>query len=180
MIQKHLPNFLTFLRVLLIPVFIFLFWKENYLSATFVFILAALTDWFDGYLARRFQVLSPFGAFFDPVADKLLVISAVVLIVARGPLYLSIPAIIIIGREIAISALREWMAELGKRSSVAVSAIGKIKTGVQMISVIMLIVHDPKLIDSFSFIAFLGFYLAAALTLFSMSIYIIAAWKALK
>lgn len=114
----NIPNLLTVLRVLLIPVFILLFYLPfswSYLAASAVFSLAAITDWLDGYLARRWQQSTPFGAFLDPVADKLMVAVALVLLVeAHANLWLSLPAAIIIGREIVISALREWMAELGR------------------------------------------------------------------
>ncbi len=123
----NIPNLLTVLRVLLIPFFILLFYLPfhwSYLAASAVFTVAALTDWLDGYLARRLQQSTPFGAFLDPVADKLMVAVALVLLVGEhANLWLTLPAAIIIGREIVVSALREWMAELGARAQVAVSSL---------------------------------------------------------
>lgn len=177
---KHVPNLLTLSRILLIPVFIAVFYlplQSARLLAAIIFIIAALTDWFDGYLARRLQLTSSLGAFLDPVADKLLVATALVLIVAEGPTYLAIPATIIIGREIAISALREWMAELGKRKEIAVNILGKIKTAVQMFALILLIIHDPRYHNWFGILAYSSLYLAAALTLWSMALYARAVWR---
>jgi CDP-diacylglycerol--glycerol-3-phosphate 3-phosphatidyltransferase len=126
--MTNIPNLLTFFRILLIPVFVILFYlpyQWSYMAAAIVFILAAATDWFDGYLARKLNQSTAFGAFLDPVADKIMVASALVVIVEHyNTIWVTIPAMTMIGREIIISALREWMAELGKRSSVAVSWIG--------------------------------------------------------
>ena len=134
----NIPNLLTLLRVLLIPIFILLFYLPtswSYLTASAVFALAAATDWLDGYLARRLGQSTPFGAFLDPVADKLMVAVALVLLVEEhANLWLTLPAVIIIGREIVVSALREWMAELGARAQVAVSNLGKWKTAAQMLA----------------------------------------------
>ena len=183
----NIPIALTWLRVLLIPVFTLLFllapypdanWV-NYTAAT-VFIIAALTDWFDGFLARRWQQTSDFGAFLDPVADKLMVAVALILLV-----YLSrtnpLAAIIIIGREITISALREWMAQVGKRDSVAVARIGKFKTAAQMTAIIMLLIQDiPFLPLDLLFIGNVLMGIACVLTLWSMFHYLWAAYKALR
>jgi CDP-diacylglycerol--glycerol-3-phosphate 3-phosphatidyltransferase len=199
---KHLPNILTLARIALIPFFVIAFylpWAYGHLLAAIIFIVAALTDWFDGYLARHFQVTSALGAFLDPVADKLLVSTALVLLAASNLEYLSIPAVIIIGREIAISALREWMTELGKRKSVAVNIVGKIKTIIQMIAIVMLvlIVQDANglywlsslspwlaffiepLIPLVILLAYLLIYLATLLTLWTMVIYGLTAWRAI-
>ena len=125
----NIPNIITVMRVALIPVFIVLFWLPfswSFWAASAVFAFASLTDWLDGYLARRLNQSTPFGAFLDPVADKLIVAVALVLLVAEhNNIWLTIPAIIIICREIMVSALREWMAEIGERAQVAVSNIGK-------------------------------------------------------
>ncbi len=193
MLKKHLPNFLTCSRVLLIPIFVILFYCPFFYAhfiAGLIFVIACLTDWFDGYLARRLQVTSPFGAFLDPVADKVLIATALVMIVAEGPKDLVIPAAIIIGREITISALREWMAELGKRASVAVNQIGKVKTALQMIALVMLIIRIPHVTDGwlwqllhaewFSVLGIVLLYLAAILTVWSMVVYCLAAWRVLK
>ena len=134
----NIPNILTVLRVLLIPIIILLFYlpfQWSYLAASAVFAIAAITDWLDGYLARKLQQSTPFGAFLDPVADKLMVAVALVLLVEEhSNLWLTLPAAIIIGREIVVSALREWMAELGARAQVAVSNLGKWKTAAQMVA----------------------------------------------
>lgn len=175
----NIPNLLTVLRVLLIPVFILLFYLPlswSYLAASAVFSLAAITDWLDGYLARRWQQSTPFGAFLDPVADKLMVAVALVLLVeAHANLWLSLPAAIIIGREIVISALREWMAELGARAQVAVSSLGKWKTTAQMVALVILLANPPQ----FTLWVGLGYALllvAAGLTIWSMVQYLRAAW----
>ncbi|HSX88780.1 MAG TPA: CDP-diacylglycerol--glycerol-3-phosphate 3-phosphatidyltransferase [Pseudomonas sp.] len=175
----NIPNLLTVLRVALIPVFILLFYLPfnwSYWAASAVFGIAAVTDWLDGYLARRWEQSTPFGAFLDPVADKLMVAVALVLLVAEhGNLWLTLPAAIIIGREIVVSALREWMAELGARAQVAVSNLGKWKTAAQMVALMMLLANPP----TFTAWVILGYVLliiAAMLTLWSMVQYLLAAW----
>ena len=181
--QLTIPNQLTLLRIALIPVFIGIFYVDHPWSniiASFLFGLAAFTDWLDGYLARKWQQQSPFGAFLDPVADKLMVAAALVMLVSAHPTpWLVIPAIVIIGREIAISALREWMAELGARAKVAVSVIGKFKTAAQMMSIGLLIFRDDLLGIPVYQIGFVLLYVAAILTLWSMVVYMMAAWPAL-
>lgn len=177
-----IPNMLTLLRIVLIPVFVLVFylpfaWAP--LISAAIFSLAAITDWFDGYLARKLDQTSPFGAFLDPVADKLMVAAAlVVLVETYAEPWITVPAIIIIGREIVISALREWMAELGNRASVAVSTIGKIKTTLQMASIIILLALPP--LSQLSWLGVAALYGAAILTLWSMAIYLRAAWPFLK
>ena len=179
----NIPNILTLLRIVLIPVFVLVFylpfaWAR--LACALVFALAAVTDWFDGYLARRWSQTSPFGAFLDPVADKLMVAVALLLLVQSEPTpILAIPAVVIIGREITISALREWMAELGARGRVAVSMIGKIKTAIQMIAILLLIYQQPLLGLPIHSIGFVLLYVAAILTLWSMFVYLRAAWPSL-
>lgn len=179
----NIPNLITILRVLLIPVFILLFYMPfnwSYYAASAVFTLAAVTDWLDGYLARRLQQSTPFGAFLDPVADKLMVAVALVLLVEEHHnLWLTLPAATIIGREIVISALREWMAELGARAHVAVSSLGKWKTAAQMVALIILLANPAQM----SIWVGLGYGLllvAAGLTLWSMLHYLLAAWPHLK
>ena len=178
-----IPNLLTGLRILLIPVFILFFYlpvPHANLMATLVFGLAALTDWFDGYLARRLKETSAFGAFLDPVADKLMVVTALVVLVERHPhVWFTVPAIVIIGREITISALREWMAEVGESARVAVSMIGKIKTTVQMVALFLLIYREPLFSIPVETVGLVCFYLAAVLTLWSMAVYLRAAWPTL-
>jgi len=179
----NIPNLLTLLRILLIPVFVVTFylpWSWANVLTTFIFGLAAITDLFDGYLARRWNQTSAFGAFLDPVADKLIVVVALVLIVQAHPNphpspWLAIPAAVIIGREITISALREWMAEIGQRAKVAVSIIGKIKTNAQMCALLMLLYHEPLFGLPIYEIGLLSLYVAAILTLWSMMVYLQAA-----
>jgi CDP-diacylglycerol--glycerol-3-phosphate 3-phosphatidyltransferase/cardiolipin synthase len=178
-----LPNLLTLFRIALVPVFLGLFfapvsWAREGCAALFA--LAAITDWLDGYLARRMGLVSPIGAFLDPVADKLMVAAALVLLVQADPTpWLAIPAVVIIGREITISALREWMAELGARARVAVSVVGKFKTAAQMVAVIFLLYRDDLLGIPVYAIGFVLLYAAVILTLWSMTVYIRAAWPSL-
>jgi CDP-diacylglycerol--glycerol-3-phosphate 3-phosphatidyltransferase len=180
--QLNLPTLLTLLRIALIPVFVGVFFLPlrgaNVLCAA-LFGLAALTDWLDGYLARRFDQTSAFGAFLDPVADKLMVAAALVLLVqAISTPVMAVAAVIIIGREIAISALREWMAQIGNHGRVAVSMVGKLKTTAQMIAILLLLYREP--LGGFPTLDVgLGLLLvAAALTLWSMLHYLLAAWPA--
>ncbi|QQS55729.1 MAG: CDP-diacylglycerol--glycerol-3-phosphate 3-phosphatidyltransferase [Candidatus Competibacteraceae bacterium] len=183
--QLNLPTFLTLLRIALIPVFVGVFFLPyrgaNLLCAT-LFGLAALTDWLDGYLARRLGQTSAFGAFLDPVADKLMVAAALVLLVQAIPTPLmAVTAMIIIGREIAISALREWMAQIGGHGRVAVSMIGKVKTTAQMVAVLLLLYREP--LGGFFPTLAVGqglLLVAAVLTLWSMLHYLLAAWPALR
>jgi CDP-diacylglycerol---glycerol-3-phosphate 3-phosphatidyltransferase len=178
-----IATYLTLIRIGLIPIFIIVFYlpfKWVHLASAIIFSLAALTDWLDGYLARRFDQVSTFGAFLDPVADKLMVAVALVLLVQvhHSP-WLAIPAAVIVGREIAVSALREWMAEIGKSSKVAVSMIGKIKTGSQMAAIIMLLYYQPIGIIPIDKLGFIALYVAAVLTLWSMIRYLAKAWPSL-
>ena len=175
----NVPNLLTWLRIILIPLFVGIFYFEKSwvsepnqnLVATIVFTAAAVTDWLDGWLARKLNQTSAFGAFLDPVADKLMVAAALIILVQLARVD-AIIALIIIGREITISALREWMAQIGQAKSVAVSVLGKIKTASQMLAIPLLLYHDP-----------LGgfdpqrsgtwlIYVAAVLTLISMAWYL--------
>lgn len=182
--MSKIPNLLTFLRIALIPVLVIVFYlpiKWANISVTIVFALAAITDWFDGYLARKWEQTSAFGAFLDPVADKLIVAVALVLLVQANPSpWMAIPAAIIVGREITISALREWMAEIGQRTTVAVSTLGKIKTSAQMTALLMLLYRDPLFGLPIYEIGYISLYVAAILTLWSMFIYLRAAWPILK
>ncbi len=183
----NIPNLLTWLRILLIPVFVAVFYlTDNSLSphlknliSTSVFFLAAFTDWLDGFLARKLDQFSAFGAFLDPVADKLMVAAALIVLVKLGRAD-AIIAFIIIGREITISALREWMAQLGESRSVAVSMIGKLKTTFQMLALLFLLYHDTLLGIDFQVIGSLLLYLAAMLTLWSMGYYLMLASPRLK
>ena len=183
----NLPNLLTWLRILLIPLVIGVFYvparwmtyEEANLFATVFFVVAAITDWLDGYLARKLDQMSAFGAFLDPVADKLMVAAALIVLVdlERTP---PIIALIIIGREIAISALREWMAKIGKSGSVAVSFIGKLKTTFQMIAIALLLYWEPLAFLPTQLLGHLLINLAALLTLISMFYYLRMAAHTLK
>lgn len=177
-----LPNLLTLLRILLIPVLIIVFYLPfQWVSAVAagIFAAASFTDWLDGYLARKLKMLSPFGAFLDPVADKLLVSTVLLLLVgAKDINYITIPAIVIVGREIVISALREWMAEVGKRTSVAVGYIGKIKTFMQMAALFLLLAFNPT-VSWWGVLGFVLLYVSAILTIWSMIIYLMIAWPEL-
>lgn len=179
---KSLPNVLTLMRIVLIPVFVLVFylpfqWANG--VAAFIFALACFTDWLDGYLARRLQQMSTFGAFLDPVADKLLVATSLLLLVgARDLNYITIPAIVIVGREIVISALREWMAEIGSRASVTVSNVGKVKTFLQMLALFLLLAFRPEA-SWWGVLGFILLYVAAILTIWSMVVYLLIAWPQL-
>ena len=179
----NIPNMLTVLRIVLIPVFVLVFFSPYSwanIASTAIFGLAALTDWLDGYLARRLKQLSVFGAFLDPVADKLMVAVALVLLVQDNPtVVFAIPAAVIVGREIAISALREWMSEIGERTKVAVSIIGKVKTVIQMISIVLLLYKVPLGPLPTHDVGVVLLYVAAILTLWSMIVYLRAAWPIL-
>jgi CDP-diacylglycerol--glycerol-3-phosphate 3-phosphatidyltransferase len=175
-----LANQLTLLRILFIPLLVIVFYLPydwRFPASSFIFLLAAITDWLDGWVARTYNQSTAFGAFLDPVADKLMVAAALVLLVeVHASPWFAVPAVIIIGREIVISALREWMAELGKRASVAVSMIGKVKTTMQMSAIVILLFdnpYDPSFLTSVGYVAL---YIAAILTLWSMIIYLKAAW----
>ncbi len=184
----NIPILLTWLRVALIPLMVGVFYLpdswlspvEKNIASTVVFIVAALTDWFDGFLARRWNETSAFGAFLDPVADKLMVTGALLVLVQLDRAD-AIVAFIIIGREIAISALREWMAQIGASKSMAVSSIGKIKTVAQMVSIPMLLYYGT-LFDAID-TRFWGQWLlafAAVLTVWSMLYYLRKAWPLIK
>lgn len=178
--KLNLPNLLTLLRIIIIPIFVLFFYlpfKWSHLACAFLFFIAGLTDWLDGFIARRYQLTSPLGEFLDPVADKLIVAVALVLLVAEHDFpYLAIPAAIIVGREIVISALREWMAEIGKRASVAVSYVGKAKTLIQMFAIFLLLLYRPGGLILWGFLGYCFLYIAAILTLWSMVMYIKTAW----
>ena len=176
-----LPNLLTGFRILMIPVLVLAFYllpmDVRYLAAAFVFSIASLTDWLDGYLARSMEQTTPFGAFLDPVADKLLVAVALILLVeVHASALLAIPALVIVGREIVVSALREWMSQYSDLGGVKVSMIAKVKTGFQMTAIIILLSQPPSLDNLLVILGFLLLYVAAGLTLYSMAQYIELAW----
>lgn len=179
-----LANFFTFLRVALIPVFMAVYYADfrgHFLLASGIFIFACITDWLDGHMARRMRQCSRFGAFLDPVADKLLVTISLVMLAASYPMPIyTIPAAIIVAREVLVSALREWMAEHQQRDAVAVGKVGKVKTTVQMIALIVLLATDaegPVLIWGLGMVLVNA---AAVLTIWSMAIYLRSAWPLLK
>lgn len=182
----NLPNLLTWGRIVMIPLFVGVFYvphswfslsQQNVISMS-IFVLAALTDWLDGYLARSLGQTSAFGAFLDPVADKLMVAAALIILVQLERID-AVISFIIIGREIAISALREWMAKIGSARSVAVSFLGKLKTVSQMVAIPMLLFHDSIGVLSPQAIGTWLIYLAALLTLWSMGYYLRMAWPEL-
>jgi CDP-diacylglycerol--glycerol-3-phosphate 3-phosphatidyltransferase len=186
-IMKNIPNILTLFRVILIPFFVLAFYlpiENSFYIATWIFFIAGVTDYLDGYLARRWNVSSKLGAFLDPVADKIMVITALVMVAGdhdrivatvgeHSALWIMIPTLIMIGRELAISGLREWMADLGKRANVAVGNAGKWKTSLQMMALGGLIWQQgPWMV----YLAYIVFYAAMALTVVSMVQYFAAAW----
>lgn len=176
-----LANQLTLLRIVMIPLIVIVFYlpfKWAHFASAMIFSIAAITDWADGYVARKYNQSTPFGAFLDPVADKLMVAISLLLLVSlhADSAWFVAAAAVIVGREIVISALREWMAELGQRASVAVSYIGKVKTTLQMASIIILLMDIPQLLIP----GYIALAAAAVLTLWSMVIYLKAAWPFLK
>jgi CDP-diacylglycerol--glycerol-3-phosphate 3-phosphatidyltransferase/cardiolipin synthase len=179
----NLPIFLTWLRIVAIPLLIAVYYlpaswasaHERDLAATLIFVSAALTDWADGYLARKLNQTSAFGAFLDPVADKLMVAAALIVLVQLGRTD-AIVAMIIIGREITISALREWMAKIGAAKSVAVSMLGKIKTAAQMLALPMLLYYAPLVGIDMKVVGNWLIWIATLLTLWSMGYYLRMAW----
>jgi cardiolipin synthase len=191
----NLPIFLTWLRIVLIPLVVgvlflpdtMLLAPERNLAAAVIFVLAALTDWFDGFLARKLDQTSAFGAFLDPVADKLMVTGALLVLVQLSRLNAAI-ALVIVGREITISALREWMAQLGASKSVAVNSLGKFKTACQMTAIPMLLFYSTVKLDFivrgwFIDVRVLGLWLiwlAAFLTIWSMLYYMKLAWPMIR
>ena len=176
------PTILTLMRIALVPVLVLFFYLPFHWSnvaCVVVFVFAAVTDWADGYLARRMAQMSRFGAFLDPVADKIMVATALILLVQRQDRFeavFAVAAAIIVGREIAISALREWMSEVGGRALVNVSWVGKMKTGFQMTAIGFLLYHDNMGWIPIALIGEFLLYTAAVLTLWSMWIYLQSAW----
>ena len=179
MTHLNVPNVLTWVRIVMIPIVVAVFYVPEIvvpahlqnLVATILFAAAAITDWFDGWLARKLGQTSEFGAFLDPVADKLMVAAALIMLVELNRVVAPI-AVIIIGREIAISALREWMAKLGEAKSVAVNLLGKVKTAAQMVAIPMLLYHDPIGAFDPQALGTILIFAAAGLTLVSMFYYL--------
>ncbi len=185
MFLGNLPNYLTILRISLIPIFMFFYYMQGvwvFWVTSGIFIFACLTDWLDGYLARKLHQESRFGAFLDPVADKLIVVVALILMVqSYGTIVFSIPALIIICREIIISALRELMAQHGRSAKISVAYVGKLKTFMQMTAIAILLTQ-PHIIDFNNYITVTGFiflYTSVVLTIWSMCVYLHASWGVL-
>lgn len=192
------PNVLTFGRIAAIPllvIFFYLPYRWGHLAAMIVFIAASFTDWLDGYLARYLNQATRLGAFLDPVADKLMVTMALILIVAEQTfkfvsvpdriiivptVIITIPAMVIVAREIIVSALREWMAEIGKRASVKVSNLGKVKTAVQMLAILVLLYCNNTTNFTVIFTGLALLYLSAILTIWSMIVYLQAAYRVMR
>ncbi|MDX1561656.1 MAG: CDP-diacylglycerol--glycerol-3-phosphate 3-phosphatidyltransferase [Gammaproteobacteria bacterium] len=180
----NLPNALTWIRIIAIPLVVIVFylpvsWAGP--AAGLLFALAGITDYFDGYLARKLGQTSRFGAFLDPVADKLIVATALVLIVERDPqMYLALVAAIIIGREITVSALREWMSEIGASAKVAVTFFGKWKTTAQIVGISMMLFEQPLGPLNTYMVGMVLLFIAAGLTIFSMFDYLRSAWPTLR
>ena len=178
----NVPNSLTLVRIAAIPVFVLVFYASaswSHLASAAIFAVAGITDWLDGYLARRLHQTSAFGAFLDPVADKLMVAAALVLLVQADPdPWLAIVAVIIIGREIAISGLREWMAEIGRRGQVKVATLGK--TVLQMFAIFFMLFREPLFGLPVYEAGYWLLFAAAGLTLWSMFGYLRLAWPALR
>lgn len=186
----NLPTWLTLFRVLLLPVMVVVFYLPFHghnITAAIVFLLAAVTDWLDGFLARRMNLTSAFGAFLDPVADKLMVAVTLFLLVESHPegwssIVMAVTAAVIVGREISISALREWMAEVGMRATVKVAFIGKLKTVMQIVALVVLIVQHEKEATALRLyhIGEALLVLAGVLTIWSGLYYLRAAWPSLR
>ena len=183
-ISFNIPMALTWARIAMIPLVVGIFYLPDAwlaphwqnVTACWIFILAAITDALDGYIARRYGAVSKLGEFLDPVADKLMVSAALIVLLALGRVD-SLVALVIIGREIAVSALREWMAKIGKSSNIAVNSMGKIKTIAQMTAIPMLLFHDRLFgVIDLHLIGTLLIYVAAVLTVYSMLIYLKLAW----
>jgi len=194
----NLPNILTLMRIVVIPFIVVLYYLPNWWGhslAAVIFALACITDWLDGYLARSLKLATRFGEFFDPVADKVMVCVVLILVVGEPQfkfiffphtsltipaVALTLPAAIIVSREIFVSALREWMAEIGNRTSVAVSWLGKVKTTVQMLALVVLIFCDAATRAPVVLVGYVLLYVAALLTVWSMIIYLKAVWPLLR
>ena len=180
---SFIPNSLSILRIAFIPLFVLFYITSGSLHwvAALLFALACFTDWLDGLIARQFGAATKFGAFIDPVADKLVVVSALVLLIGSyGSLWLTLPGIVIVGRELLIASLREWMAEVQARSQISVSIIAKVKTAIQMVAIIILLANPPHFDKPWTIIGLVLIYLATAFTLWSMIIHLRAAWGKLR
>jgi CDP-diacylglycerol--glycerol-3-phosphate 3-phosphatidyltransferase len=182
---QTIPNLLTLLRFMLIPAFVVSFFMPGVgwrILALILFMVAYFTDWLDGFLARKLSQVSQLGAFLDPIADKLLVAAGLIVVLTEHPTaYYAVPTVLIIGREIVISSLREWMARLGKSELVAVDNVGKVKTVFQGLSLVVFISQPSASIGIiWAFIGYILLYIALGLTLWSMLRYFMFAWSAIK
>ena len=178
-----LPNLMTLTRIALVPVFalVYLVTDNYHYIAGLLFAVASLTDWVDGYLARRMQAQTRFGEFLDPVADKLIVSTALVMLVGmHGTIWMTLPGVVIIGREVLVSALREWMAEMNRRGDIAVTWFTKGKTMVQMFAIFILLCNVPGWHSLWTFVGVVFLYIATAMTLWSMALYLRATWTSLR
>lgn len=180
---KNIPNYFTLLRIIFVPIIVVFYYfpfSNVHIIATVLFVLASLTDFLDGFLARRWKVSSGLGAFLDPVADKILIVICLTMLVSQERLgFIVLAALVIVAREIIVSGLREWMAEVGKRAHVAVSYIGKWKTACQMLAIILLLYSSNVSPAWITWTGIVLIYFAALLTGWSMIMYIKAAWPAL-
>jgi CDP-diacylglycerol--glycerol-3-phosphate 3-phosphatidyltransferase len=182
--EFNLPTYLTLLRIALIPLLVLVFyspWQHAHFAAAMVFLLAGITDWLDGYLARKMAQETDFGAFLDPVADKMMVVFVLVLLIqTEHSTYLTVPAALIISRELTIASLREWMAQIGQTAKVKVSQLGKWKTTLQMIAIALLLVGENIAGLPVKILGYILLYIATILTLWSMIQYLIAAMTVLQ
>ena len=178
----NLPNKITLIRILMIPIFIIVYYlplEGNHIISAIIFAVAALTDWVDGFIARKYDMVTKFGEFLDPLADKLIVVAALALLLeVYATPWFAIPAILIIGRELVISGLREWMAKIGLSNKVKVSMIGKVKTWVQMIAIAVLLIASNEYLF-FTSLGFILIYAAAFMSVWSMIHYLKQAWPQL-
>ncbi len=178
-LEYNIPTYLTLLRIALIPLLAgvyYLPWEHAHFVCTLIFMVAGFTDWLDGYLARKMGLETSFGAFLDPVADKLMVVIVLVLIVgSEANPYIALPSAIIVGREITIASLREWMAELGQRAHVKVSQLGKWKTSFQMLAITLLLYGEDLAGLPIKMMGYVLLYISAILTFWSMLNYLSAA-----
>jgi CDP-diacylglycerol--glycerol-3-phosphate 3-phosphatidyltransferase len=178
--KMKLPNYLTLFRIALVPLFVVAFYwpfEDHYFWSAVIFAVAGFTDFFDGYVARKMGATSALGAFLDPVADKLMVVIALTLLVwMQNTSWLTIPAFLIIGREVTVSALREWMAQMGGHADVKVHWLGKVKTVAQMVAITGLIANPADFANPWTLTAYVLLYFSVVLTLWSMVLYFKAAW----
>lgn len=180
----NIANQLTLIRIVFIPLLVVVYYSPfewRFVVSAVLFGLAGITDALDGYIARKYKLTTAFGAFLDPVADKLMVAVALALLIeSHRSIWFTLPATVIICREIVISALREWMAELGKRATVAVSMVGKVKTTLQIVAIVVLLAVNPSGYPIINTLGYVTMYGAAILTLWSMIVYLKAAWPSFR